>query len=130
MPDTAANQKDWPQPSEQKTRGGFSVVELVACFCLASGALLEWVEGTLKDHDCRLLQKLLPVFKKGDVVLANRGFSSYASLAALRARGVESVMRVHHFRKLDWRAGKRLGPRGRLVAGKKGQRQGQLWTAQ
>jgi hypothetical protein len=129
MPDTAANQKDWPQPSEQKPGCGFPVVKLVACFCLASGALLEWVEGTLKEHDGRLLQKLLSVFKKGDVVLADRGFSSFASLATLLAHGVDAVMRVHHFRKLDWRTGKRLGRRDRLVTWKKGLLQGTLWTA-
>ena len=130
MPDTAANQKDWPQPSEQKPGCGFPVVKLVACFCLASGALLEWVEGTLHEHDCRLLQKLLFTFTKGDVVLADRGFSSYASLAALWARGVDAVMRVHHFRKLDWRAGRRLGRRDRLVTWQKGARQGLLWSAE
>jgi hypothetical protein len=130
IPDTAANQQDWPQPSTQKSGCGFPVVKLVACFWLASGALLQWVEGTLKEHDCRLLQKLLAFFKKGDVVLADRGFSSYASLATLRARGVDAVMRVHHFRKLDWRAGRRLGSRDRLVTWKKGVLQGKLWTAE
>lgn len=130
MPDTAANQKDWPQPGGQKPGCGFPVVKLVACFCLASGALLEWVEGTLKEHDCRLLQKLLSAFKKGDVVLADRGFSSFATLATLRARGVDSVMRLHQFRKLDWRAGQRLGARDRLVTWKKGQLQGGLWTTE
>lgn len=130
MPDTAANQKAWPQPSEQKLGCGFPVVKLVACFCLASGALLEWVEGTLKEHDCRLLQKLLSVFQKGDVVLADRGFSSYASLATLRARGVDAVMRLHQFRKLDWRAGQRLGRRDRLVTWQRGALQGKLWTAE
>jgi hypothetical protein len=128
MPDTAANQKAWPQPSTQKPGCGFPVVKLVACFCLASGALLQWVEGTLQEHDCRLLQKLLSFFKKGDVVLADRGFSSYASLATLLTHGVDAVMRVHHFRKLDWRAGKRLGLRDRLVTWSKSQRQGKLWT--
>lgn len=128
MPDTAANQKAWPQPSEQKPGCGFPVVKLAACFCLASGALLEWVEGTLKEHDCRLLQKLLSVFNKGDVVLADRGFSSFASLATLLARGVDAVMRAHHFRKLDWRVGQRLGRRDRLVNWKKGLLQGKLWS--
>ena len=130
MPDTAANQKAWPQPAGQKTGCGFPVVKLVACFCLASGALLEWVEGTLTEHDCRLFQKLLSVFKKGDVVLADRGFSSFATLATLRARGVDAVMRLHQFRKLDWRNGQRLGHRDRLVTWKKGALQGKLWTAE
>ena len=130
MPDTKANQKAWPQPGGQKPGCGFPVVKLVACFCLASGALLHWVEGTLKEHDCRLLQKLLSVFKKGDVVLADRGFSSFATLATLWTRGVDSVLRLHQFRKLDWRAGKRLGRRDRLVTWQKGQRQGKLWTVE
>jgi hypothetical protein len=128
MPDTPANQQDWPQPSTQKPGCGFPVVKLVACFCLASGALLQWVEGTLKEHDCRLLQKLLSAFKKGDVVLADRGFGSYASLATLLAHGVDAVMRVHHFRKLDWRVGRRLGQRDRLMCWKKGPLQGGLWS--
>jgi hypothetical protein len=46
---------------------------LVACFWLASSALLQWVEGTLWEHDLRLLQKLLSGFQRGDVVLADRG---------------------------------------------------------
>lgn len=128
MPDTAANQKAWPQPSGQKAGCGFPVVKLAACFCLASGALLEWVEGTLYEHDCRLLQKLLSAFKKGDVVLADRGFSSFPSLATLLARGVDAVMRVHQFRKLDWRKGQRLGRRDRLVTWRKNQFQGKLWS--
>ena len=128
MPDTVANQKVWPQPSTQNPGCGFPVVKLVACFCLASGALLQWVQGTLKDHDCRLLQKLLSCFQKGDVVLADRGFSSYANLAVLQAHGVEAVLRLHHFRKLDWRSGRRLGQRDRVVRWSKGPCQGQLWT--
>lgn len=130
MPDTQANQKEWPQPSEQKPGCGFPVVKVVACFCLASGALLAWVEGTLLAHDCRLLLQLLSVFKQGDVVLADRGFSSYGSLASLFTRGVDAVMRLHQFRKLDWRAGKRLGRRDRLVTWRKGLLQGKLWTAE
>lgn len=128
MPDTAANQKVWPQPNTQKPGCGFPVVKLVACFCLATGALLHWVQGTLRDHDCRLLQKLLDVFQKGDVVLADRGFSSYANLALLLAGGVDAVLRLHHFRKLDWRAGRRLGKRDRVVRWSKGPWQGKLWT--
>src|SRR5260221_854649 len=128
MPDTAANQKAWPQPWGESPGCGFPVVKLAACFCLASGALLQWVEGTLKEHDLRLFQKLLSTFKKGDVVLADRGFSSFPSLAMLLARGVDAVMRVHHFRKLDWRAGKRLGRRDRLVCWNKGPLQGGLWS--
>ncbi len=128
MPDTTANQKEWPQPSEQKAGCGFPVMKLVACFCLASGALLEWVEGTLKEHDCRLFGKLLKSFQQGDVVLGDRAFGVYPILASLLQRGADAVMRVHHFRKLDWRVGKRLGHRDQLVTWKKGLLQSTAWT--
>jgi hypothetical protein len=109
MPDTSANQKAYPQPVAQKAGCGFRVAKLVGCFCLASGALLHWVQGTLKDHDFRLFQGLLTTFRKGEIVLADRGFCSYGNLAALLQQGVGAVMRIHHFRKLDWRAARRLG---------------------
>ena len=41
---------------------------------------------------------------------------------------MDAVMRVHHFRKLDWRAGQRLGRRDQLVTWKQGLLQGRLWT--
>lgn len=68
-------------------------MKLVACFCLASGALLERVEGTLKDHDCGLFEKLLPRFNKGDIVLGDRAFGSYPNLASLIKRGADALMR-------------------------------------
>ena len=39
-------------------------------------------------------------------------------------------MRLHQFRKPDWRAGQRLGNRDRLVTWQKGALQGQLWTSE
>jgi len=128
MPDTAANQKAWPQPVTQKPGCGFPVTKIVGCFCLASGALVHWVQGTLRDHDCRLFQKLLGTFQKGEIVLTDRGFCSYGNLAALLQLGVDSVMRIHHFRKLDWRLGRRLGRRDRLVDWLKPFLQTNVWT--
>jgi hypothetical protein len=128
MPDTAANQKAWPQPTTQKPGCGFPVTKIVGCFCLATGALLQWVQGTLKDHDCRLFRELLSTFQKGEIVLADRGFCSYGNLAALFDRGVDALMRIHHFRKLDWRTGRRLGHRDRLIQWRKPQLQTDVWT--
>ncbi|MDB6028715.1 MAG: transposase [Verrucomicrobiales bacterium] len=128
MPDTSDNQKVWPQPNTQKPGCGFPVIKVVACFSLATGALLNWVQGTLKDHDCRLFQGLLDYLQKDDIVLTDRGFSSFANLAVLLARGVDTVMRLHHFRKIDWRTGQHLGKRDRVVHWKKTPMQGNLWT--
>lgn len=59
MPDTPENQSEFPQPSLQKPGCGFPVITLVACFSLASGALLHWVESTLKSHESRIFRKML-----------------------------------------------------------------------
>jgi hypothetical protein len=128
MPDTAANQQAYPQPATQKAGCGFPVAKIVGCFCLASGALLHWVRGTLKDHDFRLFHGLLATFQKGEIMLADRGFCSYGNLAALVQAQVHAVMRLHHFRKLDWRMGRRLGPRDRLVSWSKPQLQTNVWS--
>lgn len=115
LPDTPENQTDFPQPGEQREGCGFPVMQVVACFCLASGAIIDWVETALKSHECRIFRRMLHMFNKGDVVLGDRGFSSYANLAMLLDRGVHAVMRAHQMRKLDYRKGKCLGPHDRLV---------------
>jgi len=115
MPDTPANQKAFPQPSNQKKGCGFPVAKLVGCFCLASGALLHWAEGTKHVHELKLFRKLFSSFQPNDIVLTDRGFCSYVDIALLLRGGVDSVMRLHQARLKDLRYGKRLGPNDRLV---------------
>lgn len=115
MPDTFENQAEFPQPSSQKPGCGFPVVTLVACFSLASGALLRWVESTLKSHESRIFKKMLDFFGKGDLVLTDRGYCSYSNIAMVISRGAHVVMRLHQRRKVDCRKGKRLGKYDWLV---------------
>ena len=119
MPDTPRNQRAFPQPSNQKKGCGFPVAKLVGCFCLASGALLHWAEGTLHVHESQLFRKLFAFFLPGDVVLTDRGFCSFASIFRFRKAGVDSVMRMHQARPKDFRKGKCLGPKDRLVTWQK-----------
>lgn len=128
LPDTHANQAQWPQPSEQRPGCGFPVMQVVACFCLASGAIIDWVETELKSNECRIFKRMLHMFAKGDVVLGDRGFNSYANIALLLQQGVQSVMRAHHMRKLDFRTGKRLGSKDRLVTWKRPRGRGKGWS--
>ncbi len=119
MPDTPKNQRAFPQPSNQKKGCGFPVAKLVGCFCLASGALLHWNEGTLHVHESKLFRKLFAFFLPGDVALTDRGFCSYVDIATLLRAGVDTVMRLHQARPSDLRKGKRLGPNDRLVTWQK-----------
>lgn len=115
MPDTLANQRAFPQPSNQKPGCGFPVAKIVGCFSLASGALLHWAEGTLRIHECKLFRRLFAFFRPGDVILADRAFCAYSDIATLQRMQVDTVVRQHQARRCDWRQGKRLGPKDRLV---------------
>jgi hypothetical protein len=114
-PDTRKNQRPYPQPGGQKPGCGFPLIKLVGVFSLATGALLDYAKGNKHQHELRLLQQLLDSFKPSDLVVADRGFSSYVLLALLLMRGVGSVFRLHQARPADLRRGKRLGKSDRLM---------------
>lgn len=115
MPDTASNQAAYPQSVSQKPGCGFPLMKLVGIFSLASGALLHFARGTQYVHDCQLFVQLWPHLLKGDVVLGDRGFCSFLALGSLLAQGVDSVLRLHQNRRVDFRRGKRLGKDDQLV---------------
>jgi len=128
-PDTQKNQRAYPQPGGQKPGCGFPLIKLVGVFSLATGALLDYAKGNKHQHELRLLEKLLEVFKPSDLVVADRGFSSYVLLALLLLRGVGSIFRLHQARPADLRRGQRLGKNDRLVRWHK-PRQKPAWLPQ
>ena len=110
LADTAANQCAYPQPSTQKAGCGFPVLRFLALMSLGSGAIKDVALGNLHDHDLRLLRQLWDRLAKGDILLGDRAFGEYTTLAALPLRGVDVVARLHGARKVDFRkATKRLG---------------------
>lgn len=129
LPDTPKNQRAYPQPGGQKPGCGFPLLKLVGVFSLATGALLDYAKGNKHQHELRLLQRLLDSFKPSDLVVADRGFSSYVLLALLLLRGVGSVFRLHQARPADLRKGKRLGKNDRLLDWQK-PRQKPAWLPQ
>jgi len=118
MPDTPANQNAWPQPKKQKPGCGFPVMRLGVIFSIASGALLEVALGSLACHERTLIRTLWPTLKRGEVLLADRGFCGYADFLLLARQGVDCVMRKHQRRKNAARV-HRLGPHDHLVLWRK-----------
>lgn len=114
LPDTTKNQRAYPQSEAQKPGCGFPLLKLVGVFSLSTGALLDYAKGNKHQHELGLLQRLLHQFKPADLVLADRGFSTYTLLALLLSRGVQSLFRLHQARPADLRKGKRLGKNDRL----------------
>ena len=91
-PDTEANQKRWPQQSQQKPGCGFASLRVCACFSLKTGAILSCEIGNKKSHELRLFRKQWDdLFQEGDINLGDKMFSNYFDFAMLSRRGVDSV---------------------------------------
>lgn len=115
LPDTEANQDDYPQPSGQKPGCGFPVLRLVAFMSLATGAVSRYSIGTLHEHEQRLFQDLRTHLGAGEVVLGDRNFGTFANLVLLKRQGAEGVFRRHQARGAGVQNLKRLGKDDHLV---------------
>ena len=93
LPDTTANQKEYPQPSGQKPGCGFPAMQIVALFGLAGGAIPKVATDALKPHELSLFQRLWAALELGDILLADRGFAGSPTLARVQARGADFLMR-------------------------------------
>ena len=118
-PDTYDNQQEWPQPKSQKPSCGWPLINLAGLFCLSSGALLRAAHGRWKTSEARLFALLRRTLRRGDILLADRGFWSFANLAFLPMRGIDFLVRGRYAERIDWRKGKRLGKDDRLITMKR-----------
>jgi len=109
LADTPENQERFPQLPHQKPGCGFPLLKLLALFSLSSGAILKVIMESYHHHDLRLFRQLWEDLKAGDVVLGDRLFGDYGSLADLPRRGIDVVARLNAKRKIDFRKAKRLG---------------------
>jgi len=119
MPDTAANQRDYPQNPSQAPGLGFPLARLVVVFSLACGSVLEAALGRYQGKQAgenALLRTLADAFAPGDVLLGDRYFGGWFDLAFWLRRGVDVVVRLHQARHCDLRRGRRLGPDEHVVA--------------
>ena len=100
---------------------------LMGVVSLATGAVLRWALGPCRGKhtgEQALLRTLMPYLEAQDVVLVDRYHCNYFTVALLLERGVDLVTRQHPRRITDFRQGKRLGRRDRLVQWERPQRPG------
>jgi hypothetical protein len=100
-PDTAQNQRAYPQPAAQKSGCGFPVLRLAVIFSLGSGALVAWAAGSLYSAELGLFRQIWDVLQPAEVLLGDRAYCSYCDMACLLARGIDTVARLNASRKLD-----------------------------
>jgi hypothetical protein len=67
------------------------------------------------NSEMGMLRKLWGVLRPGDIMLADRYMSAWYEIYLLKQRGIDTVTRVHHCRRVDFRRGKRLGKDDHIV---------------
>jgi hypothetical protein len=112
MPDTPANQAEYPQANTQKRGLGFPIARIVALLSLASGAVIDLAIGRYQGKgsgETALFRRMWQSLFDRDVVVGDRFFASFWDLAMLKLGGVDSVFRQHQLRLTHNQRIKRLG---------------------
>jgi len=118
MPDTPANQAEYPQQSSQKKGVGFPIARACAILSLATACAMNLAVGPYagkETGETALLRNLLDSLLADDVVVADRFYCSFMMIALLFGRGVDVCARLHQRRHTDFRRGKRLGKYDHLI---------------
>jgi hypothetical protein len=109
MPDTEKNQKAYPKSKKLPPGVGFPIMRLVVVFSLAVGTVLEVALGPFhgKGHgELSLWRTLADQFEPGDIVLGDRLFPTFWTVANAVQSGVDIVMRLHAGRTPVWFRGR------------------------
>jgi hypothetical protein len=118
MPDTPANQKEYPQSGRAKAGCGFPLIRVVVLFSLAVGTVLDVAFGKHRgkgEGETSLFRQLLGNLQKRDVVLADRYYCNYWVIAATLARGCDAVLRLNPKWQQNLHACRRLANGDRLM---------------
>jgi hypothetical protein len=120
LPDTAANQAAYPQPSGQRPGLGFPQCRIVGLICLASGGVLNAATSPCRgkgSDEQTLLRTIFDTLQANDVLLADAFYATYFLVCALRARGCDGLFAQQgaRSRSTDFRRGQRLGERDHVI---------------
>jgi hypothetical protein len=120
MPDTPELQEEFGQPGAQAPGCGFPTAHVLALFDAHTGYLLHAVPAPLRTHDMAHAACVHHGLKRGDVLVGDRAFCSYAHLALCRQRGLHGLFRAHQRLLISFRPRRRHAPRGGTAAQCKG----------
>jgi hypothetical protein len=118
MPDTAENQEAYPQPPQQRVGVGFPLARIAVFFSLSCGAVLDLAICSYsgKGHsELGMLRQLWDILRPRDILLADRYMCAWHEIYLLQQRGIDTVTRVHHSRRVDFRCGERLAKGDHIV---------------
>ncbi len=116
MPDTPANQREYPKQEKLPAGVGFPLMRLVVVFGPGVGTALDAAPGRFQGKgsgEVTLFRSPDDVLDPGDVLPADRLYANFWDVARLPARGVDTVMRPHAGREaVNFRGRRRKGGGG------------------
>jgi hypothetical protein len=118
MPDRPELQEAFGQPGGQREGCGFPVAHMLALFHAETGLLQRVIASSLRTHDMAHAAVMHPEMSEGDILVADRGFASFAHLALLFQRKMHALFRCHQRQIVDFRSGRRQRGNAREGAGR------------
>ncbi len=118
MPDTAENRKEYPLTYNQRLGTGFPIARIGALISLSCGAILKLAicrYAGKGQSELGMLRKLWGVFRRGDVLVADRLMCAWTEMVMLQQCGVDCIFRLTSHRTADFRRGMRLGKDDHIV---------------
>ncbi len=106
MPDTPELQAHFGQPGQQKAGCGFPVAHWLVLLHAGTGMSTKMLASPLRTHDMSKTVELHSELQANDLLVADRGFCSYAHLALLLQRGVHGLLRIHQRTIVDFAPGR------------------------
>lgn len=120
MSDTPELQKHFGQPVGQAPGCGFPTAHLMALFDHPTGMLRQTMALPLHTSDMAQAAALHPELRRGDVLVGDRGFSSYAHLALCQRRKIHGLFRAHQKQIISFRVKRPHQPLQGATAEQKG----------
>jgi hypothetical protein len=117
MSDTPELQERFGQPSAQSKGCGFPVAHMLALFHAGTGFLQSVLASPLRTHDMKHAATMHPDLQEDDILVADRGFASFAHLALLLLRKIHAVFRCHQKQIVSFRVGRKHTKQGKPCKG-------------
>ena len=116
--DTNANQIAFPQHGNQQEGSGFPLIRLVLLQSLLTGCACNLAYGKFQGKETgemALSRRILCSLGINALLLGDRYFPSYFTMADLIKRGLHGIFQAHAAREVDFRRGKQLGVLDHIV---------------
>ena len=104
--DTPDNQADYPQPTNQKPGCGFPVMQQVALIDAHSGAVIDSIDSTWKEHEgCMFQVGPLACIGVGDTLMGDTAYCSFWNFALIQQAGAQAITPLHQARRYEFPRG-------------------------